>query len=57
MVPMDASGVDRDAFEAREQMLNMRAKVLEAEEERVNRAKTMSVAEARQQLRALANEV
>lgn len=45
-----------NAFEAREQMLNMRAKVLEAEEERINGAETRSISEAKRQLRARANE-
>ena len=39
-----------DAFEKREQMLKLRAKVLQAEEERINGAKTMSISEARKKL-------
>lgn len=39
-----------DAFEKREQMLELRAKVLQAEQERLNGAKAMSIAEARQLL-------
>ena len=40
-----------DAFERREQMLELRAKVLQAEQERIEGMETMSVAEARKQLR------
>lgn len=40
-----------DAFERREQILEMRSKVLQAEQERINGAKTMSLAEARMELR------
>ena len=46
-----------DAFEKREQTLQLRAKVLQAEQERINGAKTMSVAEARRKLRDRAGEV
>lgn len=37
-----------DAYEKREQILNLRAKVLQAEEERLNGAKTLTTAEARE---------
>lgn len=40
-----------DAFERREQILELRAKVLQAEQERIEGMETMSVAEARKQLR------
>lgn len=40
-----------DAFEKREQILQLRAKVLQAEQERIDRAQTLSVEEARKQLR------
>lgn len=40
-----------DAFEKREQMLQLRAKVLQAEEERINGSETISVSEARKRLR------
>ena len=40
-----------EAFEKREQMLELRAKVLQAEQERIEGMETMSVAEARKQLR------
>ena len=46
-----------DAFEKREQILQLRAKVLQAEQERINGAKTMSVAEARKKLRERAGEI
>lgn len=40
-----------EAFEKREQILELRAKVLQAEQERVEGAETMSVSEARRRLR------
>ena len=40
-----------DAFEKREQTLQLRAKVLQAEQERIDGAPTLSVSEARKQLR------
>lgn len=40
-----------DAFEKREQMLQLRAKVLQAEQERIEGAETISVSEARKRLR------
>ncbi|MCM1233555.1 MAG: type II toxin-antitoxin system Phd/YefM family antitoxin [Ruminococcus flavefaciens] len=46
-----------DAFEKREQMLEMRARVLQAEQERLDGAKTISVQEARNNLRERLNEV
>lgn len=46
-----------DAFEKREQTLQLRAKVLQAEQERINGAKTLSIAEARKKLRERAGEV
>ena len=46
-----------EAFEKREQMLQLRAKVLQAEQERINRAETLSVADARKRLRERASEV
>lgn len=44
-----------DAFEKREQMLELREKVLQAEEERLNGAKTVSIPEARKLLRERVN--
>ena len=46
-----------DAFEKREQMLQLRAKVLRAEQERMDGESTISVTEARKRLRERANEV
>jgi len=46
-----------DAFEKREQVLELRSKVLQAEQERLSGAKTMSVSEARKALRERLNEV
>ena len=46
-----------EAFERREQMLRLREKVLQAEQERLNGAKTISVSEARQRLRDRMNGV
>lgn len=40
-----------DAFEKREQILELRERVLQAEQERLNGEKTMSVSEARKALR------
>lgn len=40
-----------DAFERREQMLQLRFKVLQAEQERLDGAKTISLAQARGQLK------
>lgn len=40
-----------EAFEKREQILDLRAKVLQAEQERLNGAQTLSVSEARKELR------
>lgn len=39
-----------EAFEKREELLNLRLKVMEAEQERLNGAETLSVAEAKQRL-------
>ena len=46
-----------DAFEKREQMLQLRAMVLRAEQERMDGESTISVSEARKRLRERANEV
>lgn len=46
-----------EAFEKREQMLNLRAKVLQAEQERVDGAKTRGIAEARKELRERMNDI
>lgn len=46
-----------DAFEKREQILQLRAKVLQAEQERISGAETLSISEARKRLRERTNEV
>jgi len=46
-----------DAFEKREQILQLRAKVLQAEQERISGAETLSVSEARRRLRERIDEV
>ena len=46
-----------EAFERREEMLNMREKILAVEQERLSGAKTMSVAEARAKLQERLYEV
>ena len=53
----DGVYMNLEAFERREQILNLRAKVLQAEEERLSGAKTMSVSEARRALRERINGV
>lgn len=46
-----------DAFEIREQTLELRARVLQAEQERISKAETISVSQARQQLRERINGI
>ncbi len=46
-----------EAFERREQILQLRAKVLQAEQERLDGAETVSVSEARKQLRERADGI
>lgn len=46
-----------DAFEKREQMLELRAKVLQAEQERLDGAETLSVSQARERLRERVNDI
>lgn len=46
-----------DAFEKREQILQLRAKVLQAEQERISGERTMSVSEARKRLRERTVEI
>ena len=45
-----------DAFEKREQMLQLRARILQAEQERIDGEPTISVTEARNRLRERASE-
>ena len=49
--------MDINAFEKREQGLKLRARVLQAEEERINGVNTISVAEARKRLRERIDEM
>lgn len=49
--------MDIAAFEKRDQMLQLRAKILQAEQERIQGEKTLSVSEARKKLQERANEV
>ena len=51
----DGVYMNLEAFEKREQTLNPRAKVLQAEEERLSGARTMSISEARKALRERIN--
>ena len=53
----DGVYMNLEAFERREQILNLRAKVLQSEEERLSGARTMSVSEARKALRERINGV
>lgn len=46
-----------DTFEKREQILELRSKVLQAEQERISGAETITVSEARKRLRERINEV
>ena len=46
-----------DAYEKREQLLRLRARVLQAEWERIDGAKTMSATEARKNLRERLGEL
>lgn len=46
-----------EAFERREQILQLRAKVLQAEQERLDGAETISISEARKRLRERANDI
>lgn len=49
--------MDIDAFEQREQLLQLRERVLQAEEERAAGAQTMGISDARSRLRERLNEV
>lgn len=49
--------MDIDAFEKREQILRLRAKILQAEQERISGGETLSVSEVRKRLRDRINEV
>ena len=49
--------MDINAFERREQILQLRAKVLQAEQERLEGAKTISISDARDKLRERINGI
>lgn len=46
-----------DAFEKREQILQLRAKVLQAEQERIDGAETLDISQARKLLRERVNGI
>ena len=46
-----------DAFEKREEMLQLRAKVLQAEQERIDGAETLNISQARKRLRERVNGI
>ncbi|MDD6441861.1 MAG: type II toxin-antitoxin system prevent-host-death family antitoxin [bacterium] len=46
-----------DAFEKREQILQLRAKVLQAEQERIDGEATLGISEARKRLRERVSEI
>lgn len=46
-----------EAFEEREQVLQLRAKVLQAEQERIDGAEALSVSQARKRLRERVNDI
>lgn len=46
-----------EAFEKREQILELRSKVLQGEEQRLSGARTMSVSQARRALKDRVNEI
>lgn len=46
-----------DAFERREEMLKLREKVLLAEQERIDGAETLTIAQARGKLRERLNDI
>ena len=51
----DGVYMNMEAFERREQMLNLREKIIQAEEERLRGERTMSVADARKALKERLN--
>lgn len=46
-----------DAFEKREQMLKFRERILQAEQERLNGAETLSISQARERLKERINDI
>lgn len=57
MISGDLVLMSIDAFEKREQMLQLRAKVLQAEQERLDGVDTLSISQARSRLRERVNEL
>ena len=53
----DGVFMSMEAYEKREQALNLRSKIIRAEEERLSGAKTRSIEEARKELRERAASV
>lgn len=49
--------MDIEVFERREQMLKLRERVLQAEQERIDGTKTYSISEVRKQLRERVNDI
>ena len=49
----DGVFMDMEAFEARQQLLDLRARILQAEEDRLRGAKTLSIGDAREALKKL----
>ena len=49
----DGVFMDMDAFERREELLCLRSRILEAERQRMNGAKAMTLSEAREALKRL----
>lgn len=46
-----------EAFEKREQMLKFRERILQAEQERLNGAETLSISQARERLKERINDI
>ena len=53
----DLAVMSIEAYERREQILQLRAKVLQAEQERVDEEKTLTVSQAREKLRERVNDI
>jgi hypothetical protein len=49
--------INTDASEKRKQVLQLRAKILQAEQERIDCADTISISQARKQLRERLNDL
>lgn len=46
-----------EAFERREELLKLREKVIQAEQERIDRAETLTISQAREKLRERLNDL